>query len=342
MECAPAAEGAPRPASAPFDQAVFFRWGWVALVGGCLLLAFVELAAWEVALRALGFGATSSTQRWLYLARAVTTSALLAVWVGWFVLDSRRRLETARGALHREEDRLAENSRRVEQAAGRAAMLRVVGHEVRNPLNGLLLHCRALRRTFAALPLEARTEAMLVADVIEGEARRVSSLIDDYMARGQAADLTMASEPVDMSSLVAGVVGDLREEAAEKLVTVTIDVRHDLPHLDGSRELLAFALNHVVRNAIEAVSSGGRVHVEWGSSGDDWTLDVLDDGPGFADGVAALRPFYSTKSDGAGLGLTIVRDVARAHRGTVTIDGSGINGGGARVGMRIPRHGGVA
>lgn len=89
-------------------------------------------------------------------------------------------------------------------------------------------------------------------------------------------------------------------------------------HADGDQ--LDQLLINLVGNAVDAaLETQGAVRVEWQRAGDTLELRVLDDGPGIAHSANLFVPFYTTKTDGTGIGLALSRQIAEAHGGTLTL-----------------------
>ena len=110
----------------------------------------------------------------------------------------------------------------------------------------------------------------------------------------------------------------------------------------GDALLLREALGNLIHNALEYSPTGARVTVHTGTRNNHAFLEVEDDGPGIppAERERVLERFYrvtGTPGTGSGLGLSIVREIAAAHRATLEIS-SGENGRGCRVGLTFP-HG---
>jgi nitrogen fixation/metabolism regulation signal transduction histidine kinase len=95
-------------------------------------------------------------------------------------------------------------------------------------------------------------------------------------------------------------------------------------------------LLNLLRNAAEAGSPGSEIRVAVGASRGGWLLQVLDRGGGMSNEVLAnaLLPFYSTKTSGTGLGLTLCREIVEAHGGT--LDVANRDGGGVAVRIWLP------
>src|SRR5436309_15990587 len=92
----------------------------------------------------------------------------------------------------------------------------------------------------------------------------------------------------------------------------------DLPLITADHEKLKQVLLNLCKNAAEAMPQGGTLTVRAHNSGDWVRLEVSDTGVGIPAGVDIFEPFTTTKPQGSGLGLTIVRQIVAAHRGTLT------------------------
>jgi signal transduction histidine kinase len=225
----------------------------------------------------------------------------------------------------------AERRRRLEQVRGLAAILRVVAHELRNPLSKIVVHTAAATRLVeAGRCAEARTELA----ELTGEARRLSTLVDEYLERGRADQVNLELRSIDLREPVRRAVTSNLATAAGGIATVRVRLPETPVVIHGDPDKLAELVNNLLVNAAEALHQGGAIDVELAEDHEHAILTVRDGGPGFADPSAAFRPFYTTKPERTGLGLSIVHDVVRAHRGEVTAENQ--ERGGAAVRVRVP------
>jgi signal transduction histidine kinase/CheY-like chemotaxis protein len=133
-------------------------------------------------------------------------------------------------------------------------------------------------------------------------------------------------EHVDLRAVVEAAVATFETEASPGAASLTLDLSA-VPPVAGNSAQLQLALEHVLRNAWEALEkTGGTIHVGLHARGRRISLVVADNGPGIPDSLLphVFDAFSSTKSiaSGLGLGLAIVKDIVARHQGEVTIDSS--------------------
>jgi signal transduction histidine kinase len=201
-----------------------------------------------------------------------------------------------------------------------------------------------LARLQAAIGLAHQNPERLHASLqrIERESIRMDKLVDELLtlSRLEAGALTAAKEEIDMAELLHQIVGDAQFEATSQDRFV---IAQGLPEvfLLGQPDLLARAIENVVRNAIKHAPEGDSVIVESVADGGTLRIRVLDRGPGVAPGDLAsiFQPFFRSSGtdkdvEGHGLGLAIARQVVAQHGGTIAA--ANREGGGLAVEIVLP------
>jgi signal transduction histidine kinase len=307
---------------------------WLRSAGGFLAVAAGAFLAWGLAVHAMELEATAAGAHHLaHGVHAGTVLLTLAAWTAWRSGRADRRLAATREALVAEEAALREERWRAAQAEGLSAFARILAHELRNPLNAMALHGALVKR--AASKLGAEGESIRDASlVLEGQVKRMNELLDSYLATSGAAAVPHAPEPVALDALADEAVAERRAALDEQRIHYRVERAPGLPPILGDRARLLQALRHVLQNACEAMPDGGEVAIHTGVDGDHVVLTVRDEGPGLTSPDAVFRPFFTTRH-AAGLGLAVVRDVVRAHRGEVSADNAEPRG--ARITIRLPR-----
>ncbi|MGE0402825.1 MAG: response regulator [Kofleriaceae bacterium] len=184
-----------------------------------------------------------------------------------------------------------------------------LAHHLRNPLNAALLQLGVARRHAVG-----NHSSM---DQVEFELRRLARIIADFEACLVVSTARHLPE-ISVAELWTNVDEDVRMIATANVVEIVGDVPPDLrAALD--RDSMRLALGHLARNAIEAMTDGGRLAFRARETADALVLEIEDTGPGIPDTRNVFDAFYSTKPSGTGLGLTIVHRVVMEHGGSVRV-----------------------
>jgi two-component system sensor histidine kinase MprB len=206
------------------------------------------------------------------------------------------------------------------------------GHELRTPLTSLRTNLDLLSQVDAegvGLPPEARAELL---DDVRAQIEEMTTLIGDLVELARDEPLTHVVEPVDVPELVDRVIARVRRRAPG----LSFDVEMAPWYVIGEGPGLERAVTNLLDNAAKWSPEDGTVTVRLV----DGTLTVDDQGPGIAevDRPHVFDRFYRSQESrgmsGSGLGLSIVRQVAERHSGTVGADDA--PGGGARLTLWLP------
>ena len=220
--------------------------------------------------------------------------------------------------------------------------IQIAAHELRTPLtvlNGYVNLMRSQPETQTTPALQDITDGILKGT---NRMHKVVNMMLDLTRIGSEA-LKVASEPVPMQRIIADLVRDLETAAAERQIQFTVTRAEGTPEIKGDPTLIHKALYQLMVNAIKYTPDGGKVHIttrptvmEDGSPC--LEIAVRDQGIGldvehhelifekfYQVGEVALHSSGKTtfKGGGPGLGLALVRGVARAHGGRVWVESAG-------------------
>ena len=212
-------------------------------------------------------------------------------------------------------------------------LIRTVRHEVNNSLTPIQSVADSLRVLVGRRPLPGDWQE----DVISGLeliAERAEALDRFTGAYSRLMHLPQPSlSPVDVERLLRRVA-DLETRMAVTVLSGPETQVH------GDRDQLEQLLINVVSNAVEASlqcrpDADGRVLIGWRIDADKIGIHVDDDGPGLPDGTDVFVPFFTTKDHGSGIGLTLSRQIAEAHGGSLTLENH-VGQPGCRACLRLP------
>lgn len=221
-------------------------------------------------------------------------------------------------------DELATKARLLssERLAAIGRMAAHVTHEVRNPLSSIALNVEMLADELDAGSSEARE---LIA-AVHREIDRLTAITEEYLRLARVPEPRL--EPSDLGELIEGLVRFVRAEAERHGVRVVAEIPADLPLVAYDESQLRQALLNLLRNAREAMPDGGEVRVTLGHDDGFVELRVADEGIGLAEELRTriFDPFFSTKTQGTGLGLPLTQQIVSAHGGTIRCEPNGARG----------------
>jgi signal transduction histidine kinase len=194
-----------------------------------------------------------------------------------------------------------------------------VAHEVNQPLAAIAANAQAARR-WLARPVPELDEVRAALDGILQAGERASQVFRRIRALARRTE--PEHRPLDLNALVRETVDLLQRELQRRPVDLKLDLDPALPAVEGDAVELQQVLINLIMNALQASEDGGRsprVELRSLHDGGQVRLSVRDNGPGIAgiDPTRLFEPFYSSKPDGMGLGLSICRSIVARHGGRI-------------------------
>ncbi|HOI96738.1 MAG TPA: ATP-binding protein, partial [Syntrophobacter fumaroxidans] len=202
-----------------------------------------------------------------------------------------------------------------------------IAHEIRNPLVSLGGFLNRIYKTRSG-----DDELMKYHDISMRSLRRIENLIAkvELFARLPTPQL----EETVIRDLIEELTKSYEDELRKRKIALHLTLDDAVLLVD--RNLIAKALAIIVENAIQVLPGGGRIEILSRSMSDQYELSVADNGPGISadDLPYVFNPFFSTRPDGVGIDLAVVRRVAETHGGCVGVISS--PGEGATFYLRLP------
>ena len=223
--------------------------------------------------------------------------------------------------------------RELQTADRLAALSRVSGgvaHEVKNPLNAILLHVEVARAKLA----HGDTALEPQMDIISSEILRLDRVVKTFLDFTRPVELKLANMPVD--EFLRDLVDLARPQADASRISVVDERKAGGVEVRIDRDLLKQAVLNIVVNAIEAMPAGGELRLESSASGDTAEIRVSDTGPGIPPDLREkiFRLYFTTKQKGSGIGLAMAFRIVQLHDGT--IDFTSEPGKGTAFFIRLP------
>lgn len=232
----------------------------------------------------------------------------------------------------------------MEKMASLGKLSASVAHELNNPLAGMLIYARLVKREICEQPLdsEVREELERYLSLVEQECSRCGEIVKNLLVFARRTGKEMA--PIDLNEIVERSLMLVRHHLEIRGVRLKSELLHDNREIVADADQLQQALLALLVNAVEAMDPAadveGELTVRLHGNSQEVQIDVGDTGAGIPPETLPhiFEPFFSTKEgeSGVGLGLAVVYGIVHRHGGTIDVESE--LGRGTTFRVRLPRH----
>src|SRR5579872_4711213 len=220
---------------------------------------------------------------------------------------------------------------RAEHLATLGELATGLAHEIRNPLAGIAGVIEIVGRD-----LPATSPARAVVKDVRLEITRISRTLTDLLetARPRRPDIRRSN----LNTTVEHAVMLARQQVLSRPIKIELEKAPDLPEVEHDSDQIHQVLLNLLLNAVQAVEGAGTVRVEIGARNSYASVAVSDTGRGISPQNLPniFRPFYTTKGDGTGLGLSLAHRIVEDHHGRIEV--SSAVGKGSKFEVLLPFH----
>jgi PAS domain S-box-containing protein len=221
--------------------------------------------------------------------------------------------------------RLEQQVVRAEKFLALGTLSAAIAHEIKNPLGALDLNVDLLADELCSDQPDPGRQADLLA-VLKEEIRRLNSIVKHYLSFAHPAEVESA--PVDLGRVIRDVLKLVRPELERRAIRWSCSWPDGGPAVSGDRDRLQQLFLNLVLNAMEAMPGGGELRVaaeagrDVGQTGARLVVSVADTGPGIPQELLSriFDPYFTTRTEGLGLGLAVVHRIVEDHGGSVVVD----------------------
>ena len=234
-------------------------------------------------------------------------------------------------------NRFKEEFRKNESLAQMTTMAAGVAHEIKNPLASISIYLQLMDKLMEKNGSMTRDEARKYLDVVEEEVERINKIAVDFLfaVKPMKVNLTACS----VNDVVDKTVNVVGAELKDKGITLTLHLATSLPKVFADPALLEQSLLNLVKNAMQAMPEDKKqpeITISTYIESDMVRISVQDNGCGMTEDQMSkiFEPYYTTKSSGTGLGLTVLFKIMKQHGGDVTVHS--VYGEGSEFILQIP------
>ncbi|MDE3201340.1 MAG: PAS domain-containing sensor histidine kinase [Acidobacteriota bacterium] len=205
-----------------------------------------------------------------------------------------------------------------------------VGHEVKNPINAIVVHLELLKNKISS----DNSPATRHLDVIESEIRRLDRVVQTLVDFSRPVELHFKEQ--DLRNVVGDVLALSAEELTRRNVTVESVFPSNPQMVNIDADLIKQAVINVVENGAQAMPDGGKLHIQLEEDRKSAVLRIRDEGQGIPAEILEkiFDLYFTTKSTGSGIGLAMTYRILQLHNGSVEVESE--EGRGTEFRFRIP------
>ena len=194
-----------------------------------------------------------------------------------------------------------------------------VGHEVKNPINAMVVHLELLRAKIAAAGNGACEGAQRHVDILAGEMQRLDRVVQTLADFSRPMELHLHEH--DLRQVVAAVLELMGAELAENHVRVLVDNPQEIVPVRIDAELIRQALLNLFLNAMQAMPTGGDLRIIIKKDQYFATVQIADTGEGIPPELLPriFELYFTTKSTGSGIGLATTYRILQMHGGAMDV-----------------------
>ncbi len=205
-----------------------------------------------------------------------------------------------------------------------------VAHEVKNPLNAILLHVEVARAKLK----NGDSDVAPQMEIISREILRLDRVVKTFLDFTRPVELNISQVPVQ--ELVNELAELAKPQAELAKISLTVHQESEGVEVRIDRDLLKQALLNIVVNAMQAMPDGGELTIDSSATEDTAEIRIRDTGAGIPPELREkiFRLYYTTKKDGSGIGLAMTFRIVQLHDGTIEFDSE--PGKGTTFVVRLP------
>lgn len=211
--------------------------------------------------------------------------------------------------------------RKNESLAQMTTMAASVAHEIKNPLASISIYLQLLSRKFDKEGSLSKEEAQKSLNVINSEIERLNKIAVDFLFAVKPMNVNLKLEDINKS--VKKVFELAQAESITHKIKLSLNLGSSIPKVNIDSNLIQQCILNLVRNSIQAFDGSQKentIEISTFQDGDTVKLSVTDNGCGMESETLSkiFEPYYTTKANGTGLGLTTIFKIMKEHGGEVT------------------------
>jgi PAS domain S-box-containing protein len=214
--------------------------------------------------------------------------------------------------------RMAQRTIQQEKMLAMGELAGSLAHEIKNPLNSMVITMELLKGHFVGLPAGKRAALNKYVDILSSETSRLDKVMRHFLDFARPIEGQLVR--IDLSRVLSQIVTLLSAQAEKERIKIQLVLEKGLPQIEGIEDHMKQVFINLMLNSFQAMPNGGRLKVEAAKgTGNTVQISISDTGIGIPrqNFGKIFDLYFSTKEKGSGLGLSLVKRLVTAQSGTI-------------------------
>lgn len=225
-----------------------------------------------------------------------------------------------------EKVKLEQQIKRSERLAYVGQLAAGVAHEIRNPLNSMSINLQLLKRSLKRFSADIPINTQKTFNVMGAEINRLANIVNEFVCFAKPKQVKLKKK--NINDIIEETINLIRKQASLTNIRLKKELGDDLPLIPVDEDKIKQVFLNVSINSMQAMArEGGEItyKTQFSSSNGHYgrvQVRISDCGPGInaSQRQKIFEPFYSTKDEGIGLGLSIVQRIIEEHKGQISVE----------------------
>ncbi|MFZ5801666.1 MAG: two-component system sensor histidine kinase NtrB [Candidatus Omnitrophota bacterium] len=239
--------------------------------------------------------------------------------VHWTPIPGPSRHEALAMIENRSEEMMDQMEMRMARIESVLKLTAGIAHEIGNPLNSLKIHLELMKKEAGKLDGPEKLKLQGRLEIMRAETARLDRIVRDFLKAARRSPLRFKQE--DITRIVEEALDVMKPELTKGRITVALKAAQDIPLFMMDRDRIYQAVLNLIKNAREAMPEGGVLAIQILKKEKLVILKVRDQGVGIAENDLPFifDAYFTTKKEGAGLGLMAVQQAVQDHAGRIDV-----------------------
>lgn len=210
-------------------------------------------------------------------------------------------------------------------------LIRVINHEIMNSITPIITLTGAIKKGFDAgteipepenISREVIKDTIINTEIIEERSKGLKEFIEKYRSISRIGQLSI--ETIELKTFLEQILLLFEQEAKQRSIAIDLEITQSGLTIEADKKLIQQVLINLIRNALEALDRKDQSSIKisaYQADNKNCYIEITDNGPGIPADILGdiFTPFFTTKKDGAGIGLSLSRQIMKQHKGNIFV-----------------------